>query len=77
MMRNLYAPLLLTVLAGCDHGETEAAPPSGDTVELVYPGQEDAEAQEAAAQKAAEAITEENADDVLESLEALIGSEEE
>ena len=76
-MNSLYLTLPLAVLAGCGGTEAEAATSAGDTLDLVYPGQEDAQAQEAAAQEAADAVTEENADGVLDSLEALIAGEEE
>lgn len=76
-MRHLHLPLLLTALAGCGGSEAEAATPAGDTLDLIYPGQAEAEAQKVAAQRAAEAVTEDNADDVLNGLEALIAGEEE
>jgi len=76
-MRLLYSVAPLLVLGGCG-GEARSADSAGGQVEeLVLPGPEEVEAQEAAAKMAADAINEENADQTLEGLEELIGDEEE
>lgn len=70
----LAAGLLL--LASCQDKEVpveEVAPPA---VEDVLPSAAEVEAIEAEAQQAADAITEENADDALKALEAEIDSNE-
>ncbi len=74
-MRATEATFLLVALLACAPKDSDvASPPEG---EIELPGPEVAAAQEAAAQEASRAITEENADATLESLEALIGSEAE
>jgi uncharacterized lipoprotein YajG len=70
----LAAGLLL--LASCQDKEVPAEQTPTVTVEEVLPSAAEVEAIEAEAQKAADAITEENADDALKALEAEIDSGE-
>jgi hypothetical protein len=76
-MRALAVVASLSLLAGCG-GEAEgASEDEGQTTEGTLSGAEEARAQKAAARRAADAITEENADDTLDDLEAIIGREDE
>lgn len=76
-MRCLPIIASLALLAGCE-GEPEGADDRNEGgAERTLPGVEEVRAQEAAARRAADAITEENADDTLEELEAVIGGEDE
>jgi len=73
-MRALTLSLTLAALVGCGGQPAEAG---DDTTQPAHelPGPEEREAQDAAVKRAGEAVTEENADDHLEELEALIEGE--
>ena len=76
-MRAAVVVAALTLLPACG-GEAEGADnQEGGARKVELPGAEENQAQEAAARRAADAITEENADDTLEDLESIIGGEDE
>ena len=75
-MRALTLSVALAALVACN-GDPQEADDAGAEAELEYPSDEEVQAQEAAAKRAGEAVTDENADEHLDELEALIGSEDE
>lgn len=73
-MRTLYLSLSLAALVGCGGKPAEAGAETTEA-ELEFPGPEEKQAQDEAVMRAEEAVTESNADDYLEDLEALIEGE--